>query len=444
MVNDVWLCLFQVEIPHLCLDVIFDEVDDVAKIVIQATWADQLLHLTAFMAAGYLADQPEHDTLCCEGAQTCKQCKCPKTLLHEARTMFPPRRGQEVEAAVRRAFAGMLPGERGLPVRPPLFEQRLDPSSKRLRWYPTRACTVTLYEECRKSLGGVHLIANALWRLPFYDYLAQAFKDTMHGQEHGVQVNMLKSTVKEIQILEIKLKTAAGVLKRRLFSRLLRLCDSASVQHMTLLTLGNQKILDGVEKWGSNAKGQGKEAPLVDAMDVQMLMLAMPFVMDGLAEKELTKFNAGKRRQDQVADPCRPIIGAFNDYLQWYSMYRSRKLPETQVQDMDEKGVTLLETLQRVFPHFVTTTRKDGTVVRRSKWCTEKPHSIKHGGSNYRTAGRCRNYSVQPLETQHKYAVKAVAHKTNNQAAVGKSILESNIQREASVSLASQIDRTGM
>ena len=104
MVNDVWLCLFQVEIPHLCLDVIFDEVDDVAKIVIQATWADQLLHLTAFIAAGYLADQPEHDTLCCEGAQTCKQCKCPKTLLHEARTMFPPRRGHEVEAAVRRAF----------------------------------------------------------------------------------------------------------------------------------------------------------------------------------------------------------------------------------------------------------------------------------------------------------------------------------------------------
>ena len=49
-----------------------------------------------------------------------------------------------------------------------------------------------------------------------------------------------------------------------------------------------------------------------------------------------------------------------------------------------------------------------------------------------------------PVETQHKFAVKAVAHKTNNQAAVGKSIMESNIQREASESLASQIDRTGM
>ena len=126
-------------------------------------------------------------------------------------------------------------------------------------------------------------------------------------------------------------------------------------------------------------------------------------------------------------------------------MYRSRTLTETQVQDMDEKGVSLLETLQTVFPHFVTTTRKDGSVVRRSKWCTEKPHSIKpHAGSNYRAAGRCRNYAIQAaaLETKHKFAVKAVAHKTNNQAAVGKSILDSNIQMEASESLARQINIT--
>ena len=110
---------------------------------------------------------------------------------------------------------------------------------------------------------------------------------------------------------------------------------------------------------------------------------------------------------------------------------------------MDEKGVSLLETLQTVFPHFVTTTRKDGSVVRRSVWCTEKAHSIKHGGSNYRSAGRCRNYSTNTLETGHKFSVRAVAHKTNNQARVGGSILEASIQREAAESLASQIDRTG-
>ena len=36
--------------------------------------------------------------------------------------------------------------------------------------------------------------------------------------------------------------------------------------------------------------------------------------------------------------------------------------------------------------------------------------AIKHGGSNYRSAGRCRNYTVtvQVLETQDKFSVKAV------------------------------------
>ena len=80
----------------------------------------------------------------------------------------------------------------------------------------------------------------------------------------------------------------------------------------------------------------------------------------------------------------------------------------------------------------------------RSVWCTEKAHSIKHGGSNYRSAGRCRNYSTNTLETGHKFSVRAVAHKTNNQARVGGSILEASIQREAAESLASQIDRTGV
>ena len=183
---------------------------------------------------------------------------------------------------------------------------------------------------------------------------------------------------------------------------------------------------------------------MVDAMDVQMLMLAMPFVLDGLAHQELSKFNAGKGRKDQVADPFRPIIGVYNDYLHWYLMYRSRRLPETLVKTMDENGRDLLDTLQTVFPHEVTYTRKDQSVYRRSVWCTEKAHAIKHGGENYRSAGRCKNYSVQALETRHKSALKAVAHKTNNQASVGGSVLRANIQLEASEDLARHVDRTGL
>ena len=89
-------------------------------------------------------------------------------------------------------------------------------------------------------------------------------------------------------------------------------------------------------------KDKAKEAPLVDAMDAQMLMLAMPFVLEGLAHQELTRFNAGKRPRDQVADPFRPIIGAYNDYLHWYSMYRSRQQTEHQVARMDTKSEDLL------------------------------------------------------------------------------------------------------
>ena len=419
--------------------------DDLSKALLECMLADGRWHLCLFLAAGYLADQPEHDTMCCEGSQTCKQCKCPKHRMHEARVKFEPRNGREVEAAVKNAaLKGRLPGDRGLPSLQPLYVQRRDPASGRLRWFPTAACTPKVYEDCRKCLGGVHLIENALWRLPLYDYLAQAYKDTMHGQEHGVQINMLKATVKEVNLLEKKLKIVSGVLKRRLFARLLRLCDCAAVQHMTLLTLGNQKILDGVERWGSNAKkAAGKEAPLVDAMDVQMLMLAMPFVLDGLAHQELSKFNAGKGHREQVRDPFRPIIGAYNDYLHWYHQYRSRRLTEPQVESMHENGVDLIDMLQTVFPHEVTYTRTNGSVYRRSVWCTEKVHSIQHCGENYREAGRCKNYTTQTLETRHKSAIKTVAHKTNNQASVGGSVLRSNIELEASEDLARQIDRKG-
>ena len=45
---------------------------------------------------------------------------------------------------------------------------------------------------------------------------------------------------------------------------------------------------------------------------------------------------------------------------------------------------------------------------------------------------------------RHKSALKAVAHKTNNQASVGGSVLRANMQLEASEDLARHVDRTGM
>ena len=48
------------------------------------------------------------------------------------------------------------------------------------------------------------------------------------------------------------------------------------------------------------------------------------------------------------------------------------------------------------------------------------------------------------LETRHKPALKAVAHKANNQASVGGSVLRANMQLEASEDLARHVDRTGL
>ena len=85
------------------MNVIFDEVDDLSKVLLECMLADGQWHLCLFLAAGYLADQPEHDTMCCEGSQTCKQCKCPKHHKHEARSEFELCNGREVKAAAKKA-----------------------------------------------------------------------------------------------------------------------------------------------------------------------------------------------------------------------------------------------------------------------------------------------------------------------------------------------------
>jgi hypothetical protein len=50
----------------------------------------------------------------------------------------------------------------------------------------------------RKALVGIHLIHNSQWDLLHYDYLVQAMKDSMHGQEHGTCMKMLDGTVIEV------------------------------------------------------------------------------------------------------------------------------------------------------------------------------------------------------------------------------------------------------
>ena len=78
-----------------------------------------------------------------------------------------------------------------------------------------------------------------------------------------------------------------------IYSSLLNLCDSPFVQHITLLTLGNQKILEGLEVIDKEVRTKKKtrRQPIVDANDVAKLLLTLIFVLDGLGKPELDAYN---------------------------------------------------------------------------------------------------------------------------------------------------------
>jgi hypothetical protein len=116
------------------------------------------------------------------------------------------------------------------------------------------------------------------------------------------------------------------------------------------------------------------------------------------------------------------MIVAINKYLQAYHMYRAEALSTPEVRRLVK--------------------RADGTL--RLFWCTEKPHSMVHWASNRRTVGRPRTISTNVTESRMKTAVKTKAKKTNNQASFGGSILKANMEVEAAIQLAHDLDETGM
>ena len=65
-----------------------------------------------------------------------------------------------------------------------------------------------------------------------------------------------------------------------------------------------------------------------------------------------------------------------------------------------------------------------------------------HWASTYRTVGRIRTISANVTESRMKTAVKTKARKTNNQASFCGSILKANMEVEAAVELAHDLDAT--
>ena len=80
----------------------------------------------------------------------------------------------------------------------------------------------------------------------------------MHGNEHGNSVLILKCTVYSIRDHEEELGLRSDTLVKRMHDRLHGLCNSPHVQHVTLLTLGNQKILKGWDVLNSEIKTKNK------------------------------------------------------------------------------------------------------------------------------------------------------------------------------------------
>ncbi len=112
------------------LTLIVQDLNAISETTVMLSYPDGLERESYIMLVGIIQDQQVLDRLCCEGAQNCKQCLCPKMLLHETHARFPPRKGKDVEKAVHNAtLQGRLPGDRGLPSHQPLFTEGLDPKS---------------------------------------------------------------------------------------------------------------------------------------------------------------------------------------------------------------------------------------------------------------------------------------------------------------------------
>jgi len=458
-------------------------------------WADGLWRRSWIVLAGLLSDQPEADTFCCDGSQSCKVCTCPKSRLHEP-VEFPLKSAERVRRQVYRAADGMMmiPGQAKAAK---LFER--DRRSD-VKWKPTRHCTKAGYERARKALRGTHLMENAFWGKTGFDvqlqvmsstklltsylyisvhiciyicyitsYLCisvhiclyiccigvyqsiyvhildfccplQSFKDPMHAYDHGVAMQIITASVKTLHNLEDDLGLARNTLVKKLTARVHNLCSDLSVKHTTMMSFANQSIMDLFEKLTTPDKKGQKQCPIVDATDVQKLMLNMPYLLDGLAQDELAAFNAGKAPAERVADPMPEVIKVVNEWLHWYHLFRQPVHDEAELARLTSMGRALLPSLERVFPFRV---RVNATTTTRSMWCTEKVHSILHAPRLIRQCGRSKNVSCQVTEARHK-GVKAKGTKTNRDPAThGLSVMKAEVRDSAARMMALEVDLKG-
>ena len=366
----------RVEITHQCFEALLEGWNALTENVKVLQWADGVWRRTRILLQALFSDQPEADTYCCDSAQSCKLCHCPKDQLHLPQE-HAPKYAHSQEAKVLRAADGLLNDKTGK-----LFNRQ---GSK---WTPTAGCNKAAYERQRKALNGTHVMRNRLWRIKGFDVQRMAYKDPMHAYDHGVAINICKAIVKTIHQLEAVLGLSRNTLTAKLTQRLHNLCSSLNSKHTTLMGFTHQSIVSLFETLSSlNKKGQ-KQAPIVDAGDVQKLMQVLPYVLDGLADEAIAEHRArggARGGAARVSDPFPDVIKAINDWLHWYHLARTPEPDDDVVARLTDMGKALLVTLEKVFPFQV----RYGKYTLRSMWCNEKVHSILHVPRTLQRMGRC-------------------------------------------------------
>ena len=106
-----------------------------------------------------------------------------------------------------------------------------------------------------------------------------------------------------------------------------------------------------------------------------------------------------------VSDPSDQIVEVLIQCMEWNIMTRRRSIPESELPELHQAAVKLLELLKKNLPD------KCGEA---SGWNFEKAHSILHKVCKIVLWGNTDNTSCQGAEHAHIELIKSVAHLTNN------------------------------
>ena len=104
-------------------------------------------------------------------------------------------------------------------------------------------------------------------------------------------MHIITAIVRMLHKLEAALDLPENTLVKKLTARIHNLCSSLETKHTTMIRFSHQSVVHLFENLTTKNKKGKKQSPIVDATDMQKLMLNLPYLLDGLADEELRLFN---------------------------------------------------------------------------------------------------------------------------------------------------------